>query len=383
MRYSPTRIWRLLQSSRSLGGVEKVWRDALGDEWEIFHPFIKPTNEIAKSYPCPSPGGPGCPRGIVEHGPDRYVAFCGQSPPECDRLELKRADVIVHRFEVAAFAKTLAGLFQFNAKPVQHDSYCFLWRVGKYIPVPGRRFPVFLSLAPGKDDFLPALDHLLADEKEPFVLLVPTDDYLDDPREIAMNNKNCLMVPLNETVVFDCDRLSLARPPEEILADFRQAVLPEGYVEAGHTALLFSNDRRGGISEAEAADILGPLKNTFDLIVDARSNRIWHPKENAEKNKSFVVKYHAWVLHRLVEARAPLMPEQIGVLDRFDGGDEEKAYKSKVEQVQKTRNRVEYKPTRGQYQYIKTVRIEGDLTAYQWAPDAGLRYALIYPLEDE
>ncbi len=388
MRYSPTRIWRLLQSSRSLGAVEKVWRESLGDEWEIFRSFIKPTNEIAKSYPCPSPGGPGCPRGIIEHGPDRYAAFCGQSPPECDTLQLKRADVIIHRFDVAAFARTLSGLFQFNAKPDQHDPYWFLWRVGKYIPVPGRRFPVFLSLAPGKDDFLPALDHLLADEKEPFVLLVPTDDYLDDPREDSMDNKNCLFIPLNETVVFNGNNLTLARPAQEILFEFRRGVLPEGYVEAGHTAILFCDEGKRGITDRDIAEILGPRKSEFDLIVDCLRGDIWFPKRQEKQPGKFRYKYYVSVLREIIESRSPVTADLLPSLKRVEKTDpntgvldDDASDKEKTNHVQRMRAAIEPDSRDRHYYLIKRVESDLNISAYHFSPDPGYRFALIFPPE--
>jgi len=71
------------------------------------------------------------------------------------------------------------------------------------------------------------------------------------------------------------------------------------------------------------------------------------------------------------------------VLRRLESDDDEKTARAKTEQVQRTRIAIEPDSRRGEYRYIKTVMVEGDITAYQWAPDSGLRYALIYPLESD
>lgn len=376
------RFWRLLQSRPDLGDVEAAWRRDLKEEWDMVRSFFKPTDSLAKSYPCPSPGDVNCPRRIVQHEHDRFAAFCGQSPPECDALQLTRKDVIIHKFDIVGFSAQIARAFAFVVKPAQeHTSFHFLWRIGTYIPVEGRRFPVFLSLANEKESFLQALNHLLVSEKTSFVFLCPSDAYMDDAREKLLGEKNCIFIPLNETITWDGHDFSASRPANELLADFRASILPDGFVDAGHIAKLYMDGRARGATDAEVAEILGPTKATFDLVVDARSNKIWHPKIAPKTTRKFRLKYHVWVLQRLVEAKVPITSGRIGVLDRLGSDDDDNVAQSKTEQVQRTRSAIEPNSKRGQYRFIKTVQIEGDTTAYQWAPDAGLRYALIYPLE--
>jgi len=379
-----TRFWRLLQSKPDLGDVEAVWRRDLKDEWTVVHSFFKPTDSLAKSYPCPSPGDVNCPRRIVQHEHDRFAAFCGQSPPECDSLQLTRKDVIIHKFDVVEFSAQIARAFAFVVKPAQqHPTFYFLWRIGKYLPVEGRRFPVFLSLAHDKESFLQALNHLLVSEKSSFILLCPTDAFMDESREKLLAEKKCVLMPLNETLTWDGHIFATSRPANELLADFRSDVLPDGFVEAGHVARLYSDGGMRGITEADISGILGSAKKSYDLIVDVRSNQIWHPKVAPKAPKKFRVRYHKSILLRLVEARVPLTPDQIAALNRLESDDEEKATRAKTEQVQRTRIAIEPGSKRGEYRFIKTVQVEGDITAYQWAPDVGLRYALIYPLELE
>jgi len=347
--------------------------------------FFKPTDSLAKSYPCPSPGGADCPRRIVQHEHDRFAAFCGQSPPECDTLLLTRKDVIIHKFDVVEFSSHIAKAFAFAVKPARrHTTFSFLWRIGTYIPVAGRRFPVFLLLAYEKSLFLQALNHLLVSERSSFILLGPTDDFMDQTYEDLLTDKSCVFIPMADTLIWDGHAFTTSRPAQEMLADFRSDALPDGFVEAGHVARLYSEGRMRGVTESEISEILGSAKNDFDLIVDARSNKIWHPRIDPEAAaKKFRVSYHASILLRLVEARAPLTPDQFVVLSRLESDDEEKTAKAKTEQVQRTRIAVEPNTKRGEYGFIKRVMVEGDISAYQWAPDPGLRYALIYPLESD
>ncbi|MBZ0272974.1 hypothetical protein K8I61_13125 [bacterium] len=378
-----TRFWRLLQSRSDLGDVEAVWRRDLREEWDAVRSFFKPTDSLAKSYPCPSPGDVNCPRRIVQHEHDRFAAFCGQSPPECDTLQLTRKDVIIHKFDVATFAKHLASQLQFSVRPSRDDSFWHLWRVGSYVPIANQAFPVFLSLAPDEEQFLRALDFLLADQTTPFILMTPSSEYLDDQHERMLNNHRSRLLPLNESIVWNGETLVASAPPADLLEVFRKRALHGGVVEPGHVAKLFSHEGCNGITKQEMDEILGLRKSGYDLIVDGIRQEIWYPKLKRKQPEKFRAMYHLKVLRELVERGAALLPEQFNTLSHIARGSSTDPDKAMAEQVQRTRSAIDPESKKPDYLYIKTVKVDDASTAYHFSPEPGLKYALIFPLESD
>ena len=85
------------------------WRSRLGDATDDLAPFLRPTNDRAEAWECESPGGEGCPCRVVSHGPDDIVAVCQDSPRRREPVPLTRADLVVHRLDLDAFARSLAS----------------------------------------------------------------------------------------------------------------------------------------------------------------------------------------------------------------------------------------------------------------------------------
>ena len=103
---------RLLSAMDALPGRRAVmteWRSRLGAATDDLAPFLRPTNEMAKAWECESPGGDGCPCRVVTHAPDDIVAVCQDSPRRREPVPLTRADLVVHRLDLDAFARSLAS----------------------------------------------------------------------------------------------------------------------------------------------------------------------------------------------------------------------------------------------------------------------------------
>jgi len=88
------RLWRTLEACPWDRAVTAEWRERFAADFALLEPHLKPTGQLATTYPCPSGGGDGCPRQVHERG-GVFEAVCGNVPAECSPLSLKKSDLAV------------------------------------------------------------------------------------------------------------------------------------------------------------------------------------------------------------------------------------------------------------------------------------------------
>ncbi len=114
---------RLLSAMEALPGRRAVmaeWRSRLGAAADDLAPFLRPTKELVEAWECESPGGEECPCRVVTHAPDDIVAVCQDSPRRREPVPLTRADLVVHRLDLDAFARSLARGLGLAPGQVEH-----------------------------------------------------------------------------------------------------------------------------------------------------------------------------------------------------------------------------------------------------------------------
>lgn len=222
---TPDTLWRGLDRAPALSGVKATWQEAFGGDLDIAEKFLQPEQEPATTYPCPRPGGDGCPRRVVEHGPDDLVAVCGNRPAECEPIKVTRQDLVVYRFDVEALAAAIGAAFGFDGGRAPVDGIDGVAAIGRYAPRPGHRFPAFFAL-PG-DGFPAALELLVARAGGPCLVFVPSANGAAALVGNAHQARSVHVLACDECLAWDGRRLVCARPAEEILAPFRTLALPE------------------------------------------------------------------------------------------------------------------------------------------------------------
>lgn len=216
-----------------LSSVLEEWRQLLGDEFGITRPLLRPTPHRADVFPCPSPGGNGCPRRVVELGGKGLYAVCGDVERGCRDIPLKPEEVIVYeldRRKLGLLAVMALGATPITFAPVA--SMREMYRVGEHRPWAGDRFPVFLSIQPDHERLRDVASRLCRTEPNPFILLIPTDLFVTpDLRQMLAERKSRLF-SLGEILAFDeaGGNLVPTHNAAELLAAFHAEVLPDAEV---------------------------------------------------------------------------------------------------------------------------------------------------------
>lgn len=182
---------------------------------------------------CPSPGGVGCPRRVVDHGGGRFVAVCDDSPRNCDDIKLTKADIVIHRIDEAVFCQGIAAALGLSAPAATGTGQPGILHVGDFEPMAGKRFPVYLAIQVEADSLEPLAIRLWGVANTPFVLLTPTRRSLElglAEKLVGRKVRTAALADLLEGNGADFTATEAART---LLAEFHASVLPTEETKGG------------------------------------------------------------------------------------------------------------------------------------------------------
>jgi hypothetical protein len=235
------RLWRALESMPVLSGVRAAWQEIAGDGFAAIEPFLRPSADLASTYPCPEPGNDGCPRGIVIHGPDDIVAVCRRNPQTCETLKLKKEDIVIYRFDqpkLAAHLSAILGLKGDGPAPV--DGLLRTLYLGSYRPLAGLSFPAYLTFQRDREDFTQVVERLAARDGRPFVLVAPTTDLIAPAAAELLRTRGAVALGLADFTALDQNGALVAdQSVEYVLKTFRDGVVRAAEAEAKDGMVFF------------------------------------------------------------------------------------------------------------------------------------------------
>lgn len=221
------RLWPALEGLPGLAAVQEEWKNRLGDDYEAGRDLLRVTNRRAEAYPCSSPGGVGCSRGIVDHGNGKIVAVCGDQPKRCDRLILTKQDIAVHELDTRKLCTAISAVFGVDPAFEEIAGFQQTYRIGDYHPLAGKRFPLFLSIPTDSASLRDAATRLCATAATAFILVVPTARFSDLAVTDLLGKRQARLAMLVD--VFEDDgggNLVATEAANSLLAEFREDVVP-------------------------------------------------------------------------------------------------------------------------------------------------------------
>jgi len=80
------RFWSLIETNFPRGGPRRHLIDLLGGETAAAREAVKRLSyqRMSDTYPCPHPGGDGCPRQVIEMEDGSYHAVCANAVGDSD-----------------------------------------------------------------------------------------------------------------------------------------------------------------------------------------------------------------------------------------------------------------------------------------------------------
>lgn len=216
------RLWRTLEATPVLSGVRAAWKEIAGEDLPALQPFLRPSADLASTYPCPEPGDDGCPRGVLIHAPDDIVAVCRRTPRSCEKLKLSKDDIVIYTLDlpkIAAQLRALFGLAGDGTPPV--DGLARTLHLGTYRPAAGLAFPVYMSIQNDRDDLAGVIERLAARDARSFILIAPTTDLVGPRSAELLRTRGAIALGLADFTQIDKDgKLVLEKPVKEVLKSF-------------------------------------------------------------------------------------------------------------------------------------------------------------------
>ena len=277
-------LWRTLEREAVLAGVEAQWRAWLGETLEAMRPFLKPQQELAISYPCERQPDT-CARRVVHHGPDDIVAVCGLDVPECERMLLTRADVLVHALALPRLLANVSGALGCSGD-VQQVVGARAWSLG----VRPAGAAVFFVLPEREHGFSTTLATVLAHHPSgELAVLVPCADSLSATDRSLLNQRHATIISCDEVLDVDDAGALVQRSPTYVMPTLEVLTVRDGASEYQRKSIAVcwrhDSDAPVHIATEEELAAVRAFEGEVDHFVDATLDKPWCSKRSGKKKR--------------------------------------------------------------------------------------------------
>jgi len=251
-----TGLWRTLDRFAGPATVLAEWRMVLDGDFADAEPFLRVTQELAEGYPCTHPSRCGCQHEVVVHAPDRIVAACRCDERECPSIPLEPTDLLIYGLNFKKLCGALARAFRFEPDASGISTYGSprVWPVGTYRAT---HSPVYFCAGPTGETLLVNIEGLITAQREPFILLVPTELHRSAAAQSLLQRQRCEFIPLSRFLSFTSKGQFTAADSIQPVLDRFAAGLADAQtikpvLEGIHREIAAVRDDRRNLSAAKA-----------------------------------------------------------------------------------------------------------------------------------
>ncbi len=368
-------FWAELETNFPLGGPRRRLGELLGNE--VVGPLeaagVLKYQRVADRYPCPKPGGEGCPRQVVELQEGRYEAICGNTPPECSNLLLGRADLDFLAVVPEDLCAVLARALQICAAVESLPGHRHVLRVGSFVPDAGIRHTIYLAVRCNERDYTECLDALRAQaEGRTFAVLVPTERFISEETKRSMATVGAAVVALVDAIDLGADGglTALVDPLKLFDAIGRHG---PGPLATAPSIVARALIRSGGGSaqwhdlEQAAYDRLVAIAGQYDIFANEMTMSVTKGRGRDRKQQTRVKASHFRMIRAAADHRSNFDPAT-------DGPSEDGVSGKQI--FQRARQAVDL-GSGNRWSLFKTDIADNQAT-YRFDPDANVTFALIF-----
>ena len=366
-------FWETLETNFPLGGPRRHLRELVGSDvvGALEKAGALKYQRVADRYPCPRPGGEGCPRHVVELDDGRFEAVCGNDPPECADLPLTEMDLAFLAVVPEELCAVIAKALQIRASVEALPGRRHVLRVGSFIPEAGIKHTVYLAVRCGERDYAECLDGLKAlAAGQTFAVLVPTERYINEETRRSLATVGAPVVALVDAIDLGADGGLTASVDPLKLFDAIGRHGPGPLATAPSVvarALLRSRDGKPEWHDLDKAayDGLVAAADEYDIFADELSKSAIHGHGKARKHKKNVQGSYFPMIRAAAERRS-----------NFDPGTGDNDPDSAKQIFQRARKAIDL-GSGNNWALFKTDIVDSHAT-YRFDPDPSVTFALVF-----
>jgi hypothetical protein len=235
------RLWQAIEATPGAMAVLTEWRDRLGADFPLLQPMLLPTDRFAGSIPVAN--DPYVSYRVVWHAPDDIVGIHDGGGPQ---ITLSKRDVLIYRLDIHRLAREIAIALGIEHATANIDDVPNLHRIGSFRSVTGCSFPAYLVLPMEAAELRRAVEWIVVQHDDPFILLVPTGRRMrPDCEQLLKQRKSCFL-PLVDSIDIDGDgKWCATEAARRRLLTFQPPNIPLASMAGSGIALVPASDREG------------------------------------------------------------------------------------------------------------------------------------------
>jgi hypothetical protein len=209
-------LWQCLESLAGGNHVAAEWAKLSGEQFPPLRAaFLRDTQDRARFIPCPL--GCGCEHEIVPRAGGKLAAVCRCEPWNCDDIAVTAADVALLGLNTAKLGRTLSKVFECDLRETRLP-LPLTWQIGAKF---ANGVPVFLTIQNERASFRRVVAELTARQRDRFILLAPTNRWLDSESRELLNGAKAGFFDLETNLVLmPTGKLQPRRRPGELFQPF-------------------------------------------------------------------------------------------------------------------------------------------------------------------
>jgi len=365
-----TRFFQTLETNFPLCGVRPALAEKIGSDvaGALERAGLLSVLRVADRYPCPQPGGEGCPRHIMETGNGSHVAVCGNDPAECEEMRLTPRDVELLGVVPERLLEQLRSPLQISGTVREIIGIPQAYQVGFFIPQPAIKHPVFFLTAASATQYAAMLEALRSRaEGGSFAVVTPTDRFIPPETVRQFRTMGVPIISLVDTV-----RLSPAVTLEattnvlDLFATIgrRTAARVSSVTEVFADALTPQGWK--SLTEKEYRD-LASTAGIYQIFADERARTACKLEGRQRRSAKGIQPSFFRMLRKAAEASGRFDPNVNGLTEEQLSG---------KQIFQRARQAIDLKRSSG-WVLFKTETVD-DHAEYLFQPDADVTFALIF-----
>jgi hypothetical protein len=196
------------------------------NEFDIVRPLLRPTDQLASTYPHPTAYEP---YNVVYYKEDDIF---GMHPDDmCDRIQLAKQDVIKYEFDLRKFREILSKILGFHGSQEDFPYNTRVIPLGFWEETGGQTYPVLLVMPTHTKSFAEIMFQFFATKTSPMIIITPTNRFwAKEAIELFLQRKS-IVVSLQEIIEVNDNVWMATDEWKKTLQNFRDLLRPPHLIE--------------------------------------------------------------------------------------------------------------------------------------------------------